>query len=45
MAKQISETIIDNGPGIKWEDICGLKDVKQALNEHIVLPQMRPELF
>ena len=39
------EIIIDNGPGIKWDDICGLRKVKQALAENIILPQMRPELF
>ena len=38
MVKVIVETIIDSGPGIKWDDIEGLKDVKQALFENIVYP-------
>ena len=45
MVQQIIETIVDKGPGIKWDDIEGLKDVKQALFENIVYPQLRPELF
>ena len=45
MVKVIVETIIDNGPGVRWDDIQGLKDVKQALFENIVYPQMRPDVF
>lgn len=32
------ETILDRGPGVKWDDIEGLKDVKQALMENIIYP-------
>lgn len=28
MVKVIVETIIDSGPGVKWDDIEGLRDVK-----------------
>jgi SpoVK/Ycf46/Vps4 family AAA+-type ATPase len=38
MVKIIMETIIDQGPGIKWDDIEGLSDVKKALVENIVYP-------
>ena len=38
MVKLIVETIIDTGPGVKWDDIQGLSDVKQALIENIVYP-------
>jgi SpoVK/Ycf46/Vps4 family AAA+-type ATPase len=45
MVNVIMETIIDKGPGIKWDDIEGLSDVKRALIENIVYPQMRPDVF
>jgi SpoVK/Ycf46/Vps4 family AAA+-type ATPase len=32
------ETIIDKGPGIKWDDIEGLTDVKKSLVENIIYP-------
>jgi SpoVK/Ycf46/Vps4 family AAA+-type ATPase len=32
------ETIIDKGPGIKWDDIEGLIDVKKSLVENIIYP-------
>jgi len=38
MAQVIMETILDRGPGVKWDDIEGLKDVKQALMENIIYP-------
>jgi hypothetical protein len=28
MVANIVETIVDKGPGVKWDDIEGLKDVK-----------------
>jgi len=45
MVKNIMESVIDKGPGIKWTDIQGLKKVKMALIENIVYPQMRPDIF
>ncbi|CDW78790.1 vps4 oligomerisation domain containing protein [Stylonychia lemnae] len=45
MVKVIMETIIDHGPGIKWEDIEGLRDIKKAMVENIIYPQMRPDVF
>lgn len=45
MVNVIVETILDKGPGVKWDDIEGLTDVKQALFENIVYPQLRPEIF
>jgi len=45
MVKNIVETIIDSGPGVGWDDIEGLVDVKQALTENIIYPQLRPEIF
>lgn len=41
----ISGTIVTESPQVKWEDIAGLENVKQALREAIVLPIAKPELF
>ena len=45
MCKQIMETIMDQGPGVQWNDIIGLVDVKQMLLENIIYPQLRPDMF
>lgn len=45
MVEQIRNSMIDSGPGVAWEDIIGLKDVKATLVESIVSPQLRPDLF
>lgn len=31
--------------GVKFDDIGALEDVKKALNELVILPMRRPELF
>jgi len=41
----ISGTILTESPNVKWEDIAGLENCKQALREAIVLPIIKPELF
>ncbi|MFX1391257.1 MAG: AAA family ATPase [Promethearchaeota archaeon] len=41
----ISGTIVTESPNVKWSDIAGLENVKQALREAIVLPIAKPELF
>lgn len=43
--QSIEETILDNSPNVKWEDVQGLVDVKKILNETIVLPTVRPDIF
>jgi spastin len=45
MSQVIMESILDKAPGVKWDDIEGLQDVKQALMENIIYPRLRPELF
>lgn len=39
------ESMVDKSPGVKWDDILGLKQVKEALVENIVYPLMRPDIF
>ena len=36
---------MDNGPGVQWNDIHGLLDVKQLLLENIIYPSLRPDMF
>ena len=45
MVKQIEESILDHAPGVKWEDIQGLEEVKKLIKETVVLPTMRPDIF
>ena len=45
MCKRVMETIMDSGPGIHWNDIIGLEQVKQTLTENIIYPQLRPDMF
>lgn len=37
--------IVDKKQEIKWDDIAGLENVKQAINEIVVYPMQNPELF
>jgi len=41
----IAGTILTESPNVKWIDIAGLENSKQALREAIVLPIMKPRLF
>ena len=45
LERMISDAILEGDPNVHWEDIKGLEDVKKILNETIVLPQMRPDIF
>ena len=36
---------MDDGPGVTWNDIIGLQEVKQQLLENIIYPQLRPDMF
>lgn len=43
--RSIEESIVDNAPNIHWDDVKGLVDVKKILNETIVMPTIRPDIF
>lgn len=45
IAETLKDSILDSDPNIHWDDIKGLTDVKKILNETIVLPQLRPDIF
>ena len=45
IAQTLKDSILEGDPNVKWDDIKGLSEVKKILNETIVLPTMRPDLF
>ena len=45
IVRSIEESILDHSPSVHWDDIKGLADVKRTLNETIVLPILKPEIF
>ncbi|XP_033000305.1 spastin isoform X3 [Lacerta agilis] len=45
LANLILNEIADSGPSVKFDDIAGQELAKQALQEIVILPSLRPELF
>ncbi|XP_042308312.1 spastin isoform X4 [Sceloporus undulatus] len=45
LANLILSEIVDSGPSVKFDDIAGQELAKQALQEIVILPSLRPELF
>lgn len=45
LANLILNEIIDSGPSVKFTDVAGQELAKQALQEIVILPSIRPELF
>jgi SpoVK/Ycf46/Vps4 family AAA+-type ATPase len=37
--------MIKEKPDVRWDDVVGLEDCKQAIRESIVFPFLRPDLF
>jgi spastin len=42
---QILDEMLDKTPGVQWTDIAGLGFAKQTLQEAVILPNLRPDLF
>lgn len=45
LAQSILDEIVEGGQAVQWEDIVGQETAKQALQEMVILPSLRPELF
>lgn len=43
--ERIKMEILETDPNVTWDDIVGLKDVKKAINEIILWPMLRPDIF
>lgn len=44
-SSQILDEIVDKSPAVRWDDIAGLRFAKQTLQEAVILPNLRPDLF
>ncbi|XP_043273063.1 spastin isoform X2 [Venturia canescens] len=45
LAQVILDEILEGSTAVQWEDIAGQEIAKQALQEMVILPSLRPELF
>ncbi|XP_057339265.1 spastin isoform X1 [Microplitis mediator] len=45
LAQVILDEILEGGTAVQWDDIAGQEVAKQALQEMVILPSLRPELF
>ena len=45
LKEQLSGTLVTEMPNVKWDDVAGLENAKQALKEAVILPIQYPQLF
>ena len=45
LIQMIENEILDSGEEVKFDDIAGLDDVKSTVNELVIMPMFRPEIF
>lgn len=45
LVQVILDEIVEGGAKVEWSDIAGQDVAKQALQEMVILPSVRPELF
>ncbi|KAI3520679.1 hypothetical protein L1887_10129 [Cichorium endivia] len=43
--EQISNEIMDGDPNVRWDDIAGLHHAKKCVNEMVIWPLLRPDIF
>jgi spastin len=41
----ILDEIVDHGQNVKFSDVAGQEKAKQALNELVILPALKPEVI
>jgi len=45
MEQIINDSIMPHELNVTWNDIIGMESVKDKLNETLILPHLRPDLF
>lgn len=45
LADRVLKEIVDQNSNVSWDDIAGLEAVKRRMQEMVVLPMRRPDLF
>ncbi|CAM9615512.1 unnamed protein product [Ascophyllum nodosum] len=45
LEEKILDELLDGSPGVSWDAIAGLDYAKQTLQEAVILPTLRPDLF
>ncbi|XP_020206777.1 ATPase family AAA domain-containing protein FIGL1 isoform X1 [Cajanus cajan] len=45
LIEHVSNEIMDRDPNVRWDDIAGLEHAKSSVNEMVILPLQRPDLF
>ncbi|KAF3342046.1 Katanin p60 ATPase-containing subunit A1 [Carex littledalei] len=45
LAAMLERDVLDNTPGVRWDDVAGLSEAKRLLEEAVVLPLWMPEYF
>ncbi|XP_026408500.1 katanin p60 ATPase-containing subunit A1-like [Papaver somniferum] len=45
LAAMLERDVLETSPGVRWDDVAGLKDAKRLLEEAVVLPLWMPEYF
>ncbi|KAF3334853.1 Katanin p60 ATPase-containing subunit A1 [Carex littledalei] len=45
LVAMLERDVLDNAPGVRWDDVAGLSEAKRLLKEAVVLPIWIPEYF
>ncbi|KAL5729438.1 microtubule-severing ATPase [Ranunculus cassubicifolius] len=45
LAAMLERDVLENSPGVRWDDVAGLSEAKRLLEEAVVLPLWMPEYF
>ncbi|VFQ97524.1 unnamed protein product [Cuscuta campestris] len=45
LIEHVSNEIMERDPNVRWNDIAGLEHAKKVVNEMVIYPLMRPDLF
>ena len=45
LEQNIMQELMEKNLNVKWNDIAGLEKAKQTLQEAVILPALRPDLF